>query len=223
MNLMIRHLGQCDYLDAYQAMKDFNNSRDPATIDEIWFLQHTSVYTLGLAGKPEHVLAPGNIPVIRSDRGGQVTYHGPGQLLAYLLIDLKRQQISIKGLVYKIEQSIIEMLDELDLKGDRRVKAPGVYISNKKIAALGIRVRNGCSYHGFCLNVDMDLSPYLGINPCGYPGLEMTRLKDQGIDFNIRQVTEKIKPYLLKNLGYEPNDVEIVTETNSFQKFEALA
>lgn len=207
MNLIVRNYGVCDYLSAYDAMVEFNRSREMDTADEIWFMQHDPVYTLGMAGKHEHILNSGEIPVIKTDRGGQVTYHGPGQLLGYVLFDLKRNRISIRGLVEKIEQAIIEMLRQVNIDGERLAGAPGVYVENRKIAALGIRVRNGCSYHGFSLNVNMDLHPYLGINPCGYPGMEVTQMNDLGLNLEIDQVAAKILPYLCNQLGYQPVDV----------------
>ena len=223
MSLLIRYSGLCDYPDSYRRMVEFTQNRDQATRDEFWFLQHPPVYTLGLAGKAEHLLDTGKIPVIRTDRGGQVTYHGPGQLMVYLLIDLKRKHISIRTLVDSIEQTIIDMLAGLGLQGHRRPGAPGVYIDGNKLAALGIRVRNGCSYHGFCLNVDLDVSPYQGINPCGYAGLEATRLKDYGITMDVWQTAGKLLPYLLKNLAYEPDDVEVINEAEESGRLEATA
>ena len=224
MSLIIRHLGQQDYLETFQEMVEFNGNQSASIADEIWFLQHQPVYTLGLAGKTEHLLHPGTIPVVRSDRGGQVTYHGPGQLLAYLLLDLQRRQISIKGLVDRIEQSIIDMLNDLRLRGERQAKAPGVYIDGRKIAALGIRVRNGCSYHGLALNVNLDLSPYQGINPCGYPGLQITRLSDYGIQLNVNEAAMVLQPYLLRNLGYHSDEVRVITTVpDSSRKLQAIA
>lgn len=223
MSLIIRYFDLCDYQDSYQRMVKFTHDRDQETRDEFWFLQHPPVYTLGLAGKPEHLLDTGEIPVIRTDRGGQVTYHGPGQLMGYLLIDLKRKRINIRSLVDKIEQSIIDMLAGMELQGARRTGAPGVYIDGNKLAALGIRVRNGCSYHGFCLNVDLDLAPYQGINPCGYPGLVATRLKDYGIDMDVWQVAREIQPCLLKNLAYDPDAIEVITAAESAGRLEATA
>lgn len=223
MSLLIRHLGQCDYQDCYRQMVEFTQRRSQETQDEIWFLQHPPVYTLGLAGKTEHLLAPGDIPVIRTDRGGQVTYHGPGQLLVYLLIDLKRRRLAIKSLVQVIEQTVIDLLADLGLPGARRPRAPGVYVDGGKIAALGIRVRNGCSYHGFSLNVDLDLSPYQGINPCGYPGLKTTRLKDYGVNLDVRQVARALQPFLLNNLEYDPADIEVVTAPDIPNRLEAIA
>ncbi|MFQ5659521.1 MAG: lipoyl(octanoyl) transferase LipB [Gammaproteobacteria bacterium] len=209
--LLIRHFGQCDYAATQRAMAGFTDERDTSSQDEIWCLEHPPVYTLGLAGKAKHVLCAGAIPVIQSDRGGQVTYHGPGQLVGYLLIDLKRQGLSIKGLVNQIEQSIIDMLDELGLEAGRKPGAPGVYIQNRKIAALGLRVRRGCSYHGLALNVDMDTTPYEGINPCGYPGLEVTQLADYGIKMTRRQAAECLLPCLIRNLGYERYNAQVET------------
>jgi lipoyl(octanoyl) transferase len=204
-------------------MVDFSHRRSSATADEIWFLQHPPVYTLGLAGRTEHLLDTGTIPVVRSDRGGQVTYHGPGQLLAYLLLDLRRSEISIKGLVYKVEQAILDMLKECDICGERKPKAPGVYVAGKKIAALGFRVRNGCSYHGLSLNVDLDLAPYRGINPCGYPGLEATRLRDHGIALSVVEIARRLQPWLIANLGYNPADVVEVTTVDTPLELRAIA
>lgn len=223
MSLLIRYLGLCDYQDCYRQMVEFTQQRSQETPDEIWFLQHPPVYTLGLAGKTEHLLAPGDIPVIRTDRGGQVTYHGPGQLLVYLLVDLKRRHLGIKSLVQVIEQTVIDLLADLGIPGDRRPRAPGVYVHGSKIAALGIRVRNGCSYHGCSLNVDLDLSPFQGINPCGYPGLQTTRLKDYGVTMDVRQVARVLQPFLLKNLEYDPSDIEIVTASEIPGRLEAIA
>ena len=207
MKLVVRDFGICEYLHAYHAMVAFNADRDSSTADEIWFMQHRPVYTLGMAGKSEHILNPGAIPVIKTDRGGQVTYHGPGQLLGYTLLDLKRSRISIKGLVEKIEQSIIDMLDEYGIQGHRQPGAPGVYVEKKKIAALGIRVRNGCSYHGFSMNIDMDLRPYLGINPCGYPGMEVTQLRELVPEPGFDHVISSILPRLCQELGYNLTDI----------------
>lgn len=223
MSLLVRYLGESVYEDTQKAMMDITDERDASTRDELWFLEHPPIYTLGLAGKSEHILHPGNIPVFKSDRGGQVTYHGPGQLVGYLLIDLKRQKLSIKGLVDQIEQSLIDMLDEFGLNAKRKKGAPGVYISGKKIAALGVRVRRGCSYHGLSLNVDMDTSPYKGINPCGYPGLEVTQLSEFKLMMTVRQAAEKLQPYLIKNLGFDPSSVSITTEINTCLQKRATA
>ena len=183
-------------------MRDYTNSRHSDSSDEIWLVQHTPVYTLGQAADPAHILAPTDIEVAQSDRGGQVTYHGPGQLVMYLLLDIRRHGLNIKQLVCGIEQAIIQRLKQSGVEGIRREGAPGVYVDGKKIAALGLRVRKGRSYHGLSLNVDMDLSPFSHINPCGYSGLEVTQLKDLGIDEGIDEVAEGLLYCLQQSLGY---------------------
>ena len=172
----MRELGLVDYAPTLQAMKALTDSRDTNSPDELWLLQHPRVFTQGQAGKAEHVLAPGDIPVIQVDRGGQVTYHGPGQWVIYLMIDLRRQKMAVRGLVDLIEQSIVRLLAEHGITAAARADAPGVYVDGAKIAALGLRVRRGCSYHGLSLNVDMDLEPFQRINPCGYEGLRVTSM-----------------------------------------------
>jgi len=184
-------------------MQDFTQSRQPDTPDELWFLSHPAVYTLGKNGKPEHVLNPQHIPVINSDRGGQVTYHGPGQIIVYTLLDLTRSKLGVRELVTLIEHSIIELLADYQVDATARPDAPGVYVNNAKIAALGLRVRNGRSFHGLALNVDMDLEPFTRINPCGYEGLEVTQLKDLLSDVDIESVSHQLQQILLKNLSYE--------------------
>lgn len=159
-------------------MQAFTEQRDENTADELWIVEHSAVFTLGQAGKPEHILQPGDIPVVQSDRGGQVTFHGPGQLVIYLLLDLRRRKLGVKTLVELIENAIIALLAEFDIQAQTRKDAPGVYVQDKKIAALGLRIRNGCSYHGLSLNVDMDLEPFTRINPCGFADLEVTQLAD---------------------------------------------
>ena len=159
-------------------MRTFTDQRDENTADEFWIVEHPAVFTLGQAGKPEHVLQPGDIPVVQSDRGGQVTFHGPGQLVVYLLLDLRRRKLGIKKLVGLIENAIVALLAEFDIQAQTRNNAPGVYVQDKKIAALGLRIRNGCSYHGLSLNVNMDLEPFTRINPCGFANLEVTQLAD---------------------------------------------
>ena len=168
-------------------MQRFTDTRDEHTGDELWLLEHPPVYTLGRNGKDEHLLDPGDIPVIRTDRGGQVTYHGPGQLIAYCLLDIRRRRLGVQSLVRILEQAVIDLLAAYNVSGTRRDRAPGVYVDGRKIAALGLRVRRGCSFHGLALNVDMDLSPFARINPCGYEGLEVTQLRDLGIDLDIGQ------------------------------------
>ncbi|NOQ87407.1 MAG: lipoyl(octanoyl) transferase LipB [Gammaproteobacteria bacterium] len=203
----VRHLGEVDYHDTWQKMQDFTRSRQPDTPDELWFLSHPAVYTLGKNGKPEHVLNPQDIPVINSDRGGQVTYHGPGQIVVYTLLDLSRSKMGVRELVTLIENSIIELLAFFKVDACARADAPGVYVNNAKIAALGLRVRKGCSFHGLALNVDMDLEPFKRINPCGFEDLEVTQLKDQiaapATDLDIESVSQQLQKILLKNLSYE--------------------
>ncbi len=175
--IRIRRLGKdCDYLATYEAMKDFTDSRDKQSADELWLLQHPRVFTQGRAGKAEHVLAPGDIPVVHVDRGGQITYHGPGQWVLYLLVDLPRRELGVRALVDVIEQGIVRLLAEYGISAAARPDAPGVYVGADKIASLGLRVCKGCSYHGLSLNVDMDLEPFNRVNPCGYAGLQVTSM-----------------------------------------------
>ncbi|TNF92337.1 MAG: lipoyl(octanoyl) transferase LipB [Gammaproteobacteria bacterium] len=201
-NVAVNHLGMVPYEITWEKMKSFVESRDQNTRDEIWLLQHPPVFTLGMAGKEEHILRSSDIPVIHCDRGGQVTYHGPGQLVAYLLIDIARRKIGVRKLVEMIEQAIINLLNEYEIHsiGDR--KAPGVYVDGKKIAALGLRVRRHSSYHGLSLNVDMDLSPFNQINPCGYPGLEVTQMRDLGVKDPIEKIQSRLQYHLFDVLGY---------------------
>jgi len=202
MSIKINDLGVCDYQETYKAMCEFTEHRDKTSEDEIWLLEHEPVYTLGLSDKTEHLLNTENIPVIKTDRGGQVTYHGPGQLVAYLLIDLKRRPYAIKKLVTLIEESIIEYLHDCGVAASREAGAPGVYVKEEKIAALGIRVKKGCTYHGLALNIDMDLKPFEGINPCGYEGLVCTQLINYKKDISVSEVKNKLIKYLLKHLDY---------------------
>ena len=176
--LKIRNLGIKEYQEIWQDMQEFTACRDANTPDEIWLLEHYPVYTQGQAGKAEHLLNPGNIPVINADRGGQITYHGPGQLVVYTLIDLKRRNLGIKKLVGNLEKVLIAILAQYKIKGETICGAPGVYVADKKIASIGLRVKNGCSYHGIALNVDMNLQPFKGINPCGFEKLEMTQIQE---------------------------------------------
>ncbi len=176
--LIVRTLGEQPYLETWEAMKSFTASRDAATPDELWLLEHPRVYTQGQAGKAEHILAPGDIPVILVDRGGQVTYHGPGQLVVYLMIDLTRHRLGIRSLVDVIEQAIVRTLAGMGVTAAPRPDAPGVYVEQAKIASLGLRVRRGCSFHGLALNVAMDIEPFRRINPCGYAGMAMCQVSD---------------------------------------------
>ena len=198
-------------------MSHFTDNRDSTTIDEAWCLQHPPVYTLGLNGHRKHIINTGDIPVVETDRGGQVTYHGPGQLMVYLLMDLKRKSIGVKDYVHRLEQSVIDMLEVHDVVGHRTEGAPGIYVDNKKISALGIRVRKGCSYHGISINVDMDLAPYNGIHPCGYSELEVTQMHEVGIEKNLVQITDTFIPCLLRQMHYSEDNITIVNETSSAQ------
>ena len=186
MPLIVRELGLQPYEQIWQDMQLFTNQRSETTADELWLLQHSPVYTLGKNGRPDHILDAQDIPVIKSDRGGQVTYHGPGQIVVYTLLDLNRRHIGVRELVTRIENSVIELLEDYDIRANARKDAPGVYVDDRKIAALGLRVRKGRSFHGLALNVDMDLEPFSRINPCGYQGLEVTQLSDLAdvADFN---------------------------------------
>ena len=179
--MQIHNLGLRPYQEIWDAMRACTAARDADSADQIWLVQHPPVYTQGQAGKPEHLLAPGDIPVIQIDRGGQITYHGPGQTVMYLLLDLRRAGIGIRALVSLIEASVIGYLQELGIRAQSRIDAPGVYVDGKKIASLGLRVRGGCTYHGVALNVDMDLEPFSRINPCGLVGMQMTQLRDLGV------------------------------------------
>jgi lipoyl(octanoyl) transferase len=174
----VSHLGTQDYDAVWRRMKDFTINRDEHTSDELWLLEHFPVYTQGQAGKPEHVLNPQSIPIVQSDRGGQVTYHGPGQLVAYILMDIGRRNLGIRTLVCQLESVLITTLAQYNIHASTQCGAPGVYVEDKKIASIGLRVKNGCTYHGIALNVDMDLSPFSGINPCGFAKMEMTQMRD---------------------------------------------
>ena len=177
----LRFSGLVEYAPTWQAMKQFTAARTTDTRDEIWLLQHPPVYTQGLAGKPEHLLRASDIPVIKIDRGGQITYHGPGQIVAYLLLDLRRWKLNVRGLVRLMEQAVINLLVQHGVAARGREDAPGVYVGDAKIASLGLKIKNGCCYHGIALNVDMDLAPFIFINPCGYAGLRVTQARDVGI------------------------------------------
>ncbi|MCU9951283.1 lipoyl(octanoyl) transferase LipB [Pseudomonas solani] len=176
--LIVRHLGLAEYLPTLEAMRRLTAERDDSTPDEIWLLQHPRVFTQGQAGKAEHLLAPGDIPVVQVDRGGQVTYHGPGQLVGYLMLDLRRLGLGVRELVTAMEQSLVDVLAGYGIEAAPKADAPGVYVAGDKIASLGLRVSRGCSFHGLALNVDMDMSPFQRINPCGYAGLKMVQLRE---------------------------------------------
>jgi len=194
---LVRDLGRHAYEPVWRAMQRFTDARDDATPDELWLVEHDPVFTLGQAGKPEHVLMPGDIPVLHVDRGGQVTYHGPGQIVAYPLLDLKRLKIGVREYVQRIEQAVIDTLADWNIEALRRDGAPGVYVNGAKVAALGIRVRRGCSFHGLAFNIAMDLEPFQRINPCGYEGLQVTSMLDLGGPSSL----EAVKPALLEHLA----------------------
>lgn len=199
--MIVKRLGLVDYAPALEAMRVFTAGRTQDTPDELWLLQHPPVYTLGQAGKPEHLLQnPAAIPLVKIDRGGQITYHGPGQLVAYLLLDLPRRRLKVRELVWLMEQAIIDTLADYALMAERKDGAPGVYIAGDKIAALGLRVKNGCSYHGLAINVDADLAPFGWINPCGYEGLKTIRMKDFGVDASVEAVGERLLGHLQRLL-----------------------
>ena len=201
--LGFRELGQVDYQPTWHAMQRFTDSRGADTPDEIWLLEHSPVFTQGQAGKAEHVLFPGDIPVVQVDRGGQVTYHGPGQLVAYLLLDVRRSGIGVRELVSRIERSLIDLLASYGVNANAKPDAPGVYVDGAKIASLGLRIRNGRSFHGLALNVDMDLQPFQRINPCGYAGMAMTQLADQVVGpIELSEVSARLREQLVKHLDY---------------------
>ena len=193
----VRELGRQPYEPVWRAMQRFTDVRDEGTADELWVVEHDPVFTLGQAGKPEHVLAAGDIPVIHVDRGGQVTYHGPGQIVVYPLLDLKRRKVGVREYVHRIEQALIDTLGEWNIQAERRDGAPGVYVADAKVAALGIRVRRGCTFHGLAFNIGMDLEPFHRINPCGYQGLQVTSMGDLGGPSGM----EAVKPVLLAQLA----------------------
>jgi lipoyl(octanoyl) transferase len=189
-------------------MQQFTDERTATTPDEIWFTEHPPVFTLGLNAKPEHLLAPGDIPVVQIDRGGQVTFHGIGQLMIYPLLDLKRAALGVRTLVTALEQSVVDLVAEFDVAAAARPEAPGVYVNDDKLASVGLRIRRGCSFHGMALNVDIDLEPFARINPCGYAGLQMTDLTRLGVGLDLEQAAGRLLPGLLRHLGLD--DIEVV-------------
>ena len=203
MSLLVRRLGLAPYQPVLDAMREFTDQRDDDSPDELWLLQHPRVFTQGQAGKAEHVLAPGDIPVIQVDRGGQVTYHGPGQWVIYLLVDLKRRGLGVRALVTLIENAIVRLLCDYGIDSAPRADAPGVYVNGDKVAALGLRVRRGCSYHGLSLNVDMDLEPFNRINPCGHQGLQVTSMAQllAGQEIDIDEVGDRLLEILEESLA----------------------
>lgn len=197
---VIRHLGLIEYEPTWRAMQRFTDERTETTPDEIWFLEHPPVFTLGMNGKREHVLAPGDIPVVQIDRGGQVTYHGPGQLVVYPLVDLRRAGLGVRELVTALERAVIQYVAELGIVAECRRNAPGVYVEARKLASVGIRIRRGASYHGLALNVSLDTEPFTRINPCGYQGLEVTRLQDLGAARSVSDAASGLQPHLIREL-----------------------
>ena len=200
MSLLIRQLGMQAYEKTWQDMQAFTDQRNDESDDELWLLQHPPVYTLGKNGKPEHILDAGDIPIVQSDRGGQVTYHGPGQSVVYALLDLNRLRIGVRELVTRLEDSVINLLDDYGIHAEARRDAPGVYVDGRKIAALGLRVRKGRSFHGLSFNVDMDLEPFSRINPCGYEGLEVTQLADLVEEFDFKDVERLLLSHLQQQI-----------------------
>lgn len=196
LNLVVRHLGLVDYQPTFAAMQEFTAQRNADTADELWVLQHPPVFTQGLAGKPEHILQLTPIPIVQTDRGGQVTYHGPGQLVVYLLLQLDRYEVSIRELVRRIEQAVIDLLADYRISAYGKVDAPGVYVDEAKIASIGLRVKHGCTYHGVSLNIDMDLAPFGWINPCGYANMRMTQLRDLGVADSFDTISERFLAHL---------------------------
>lgn len=193
---VVRTLGRVEYEPTWRAMQVFTAQRSVNTPDELWLLEHPPVYTQGQAGKPEHLIAPTAIPVVPIDRGGQITYHGPGQLVAYVLVDLRRRGYGIRELVTRMEQAVIDVLAAVGVSAERQASAPGVYVAGAKIAALGLRVKHGCTYHGLALNVDMDLRPFTAINPCGYAGMRVTQCRDLGVDASVPAWAQRLEQAL---------------------------
>jgi lipoyl(octanoyl) transferase len=201
LSCLVRDLGRQDYEPLWRRMQAFTDTRDAATTDELWFAEHPPVFTLGMAASREHVLAPGDIPLVQIDRGGQVTYHGPGQLMIYPMIDVRRARIGVRALVTALERSVVRMLAPHGIDAAGRRDAPGVYADGRKLASIGLRIRRGASYHGMALNVDMDLEPFSRINPCGFTGLEVTDLHTLGATLTLREAAESLAPLLLDELG----------------------
>ena len=209
--ILVRSLGRREYVGVWDLMKQFTDNRDETTQDELWFVEHDPVFTQGLAGKAEHLLAPGDIPVVQVDRGGQVTYHGPGQQVVYIMINLRRQNLGVRQLVTAIENAIIDLLDKYQIKTAARADAPGVYmLSGEKICSIGLRIRKGCSFHGLALNVAPDLEPFGRINPCGYSGLQITSMKLQNGPSQLEAIRDEFANSLASSLGYE-NWSEVTT------------
>lgn len=199
--MKIRYLGRQEYVPLWHDMQKFTDERNESTSDEIWFCEHPPVFTMGLNASKEHLLAPGDIPVVQIDRGGQVTFHGPGQLMVYPLIDIRRANIGVRKLVTALEQSVVDLAADYKVEAEARPDAPGVYVDGDKLASVGLRIRRGASFHGMALNVDADLEPFSRINPCGYAELEMTDLHRLGIELGLEEASQKLLPRFLEHLG----------------------
>ena len=199
---VIRRLGCVEYEPTWRAMQRFTDERNASTPDEIWFLEHPPVFTLGMNASADHVLAPGDIPVVQIDRGGQVTYHGPGQLVVYPLIDLRRAKLGVRDIVTALEKCVIQLVAAFGVSAEARKEAPGIYVAGKKLGSVGIRIRRHSSYHGLAVNVNLDLEPFQRINPCGYQGLEMTQLGELGGPGTVDSAADALEPHLLRSLGF---------------------
>lgn len=197
----IIELGNKDYVPLWHAMRTFTDQRDDSTVDEVWLTEHPPVFTMGVNASNEHLLAPGDIPVVKIDRGGQVTFHGPGQLMIYPLIDLRRAGLGVRTLVTALEQSVVDLVAEHNIKAAARADAPGVYVDGNKLASIGLRIRRGASFHGMALNVDIDMEPFTRINPCGYPDLEMTDLRRLDLGLSLQQAGARLMPHFFRHLG----------------------
>ncbi|WP_260259151.1 lipoyl(octanoyl) transferase LipB [Vibrio intestinalis] len=213
--LVVKHLGRQDYEPIWRAMHAFTDQRSEDTCDEVWFVEHNPVFTQGQAGKAEHLINTGDIPVVQSDRGGQVTYHGPGQMVVYFLINLRRKKLGVRDLVTHIENLVINTLKAYNIESAAKPDAPGVYVDNKKICSLGLRIRKGCSFHGLALNVNMDLAPFLRINPCGYAGMEMAQVSQLGGPDKVENVAEQLLKELVTLLDYQ--QIEVSTEVPNYK------
>ncbi|WP_444996923.1 lipoyl(octanoyl) transferase LipB [Aliikangiella sp. IMCC44359] len=201
--LIVRQLGRHEYTSVWHAMQVFTDKRNDATIDELWLVEHDPVFTQGQAGKAEHILAPGDIPVVQVDRGGQVTYHGPGQQVAYFLINLRRKKLGVRELVTAIENAVVQLLKLYNIDSAPKADAPGVYVNNEKICSLGLRIRKGCSFHGLALNIAMDKTPFSRINPCGYAGMQVTQVSELGGPSDLSQIADNMVKAIMNSLSYQ--------------------
>lgn len=220
-SITIRDLGRQDYVPLWHAMQRFTDTRTAATADEIWFTEHPPVFTMGINASDDHLLAPGDIPVVQIDRGGQVTYHGPGQLMIYPLLDLRRRNLGVRTLVTALEQCVVDLAADFGIQAASRADAPGVYVAHDKLASVGLRIRRGCSFHGMSLNVDVDLEPFSRINPCGYAELKMTDLNRLGVSVDLQGVWSQLLPHFLRHLGLQ--DATIVRSSDQLPAAAATA